>query len=728
MKHTKLILSLAVAFSILSTAPLAWSADTQPVAPIRPVTDTYFGTAVVDNYRYLENIKDPEVQSWMKGQANYTRTTLDSLPGRADLLKQIQGLMGQDLRRTHYVRRGNRLFYYLMEPGANLPKLAYRDGMDGQEHVLVDPAKLATDSAHHFALDWYSPSRDGRYLAYGVSEGGSEQSVLHILDISTGHLLDEQIDRTSDCIVSWRNDNQSFFYQRYPKPGPNTPPSETEYNAITHLHVLGQHTDGDGDEAVFGRGVSASVDVPEGQATYVLTSPDSSYAVAVANHNMDDAPSTFYVAKLDQIHGAQTLWHKIASPDDGVTAVRLHGDHLYFLSEKGASRFHLLSTPLAHPDVNHAQMIVPESSNVIDEFTLASDGIYVSERAGSGFVLQRTSYDGKETHAITLPYTGTVAGLTAEANQPGVMFNLQGWVRAPREIAYDPKTDAATDTGLIPPSKTESDAYEATETFAVSRDGTRIPVSIIAKKGIKHDGNNPTILYGYGSYGVSIDPFYIASWQAWLARGGILAIAHIRGGGEYGDAWHRAGQKLTKINSILDFDASAQYLIDQHYTQSKFLGANAESAGGIVMGGALTLNPGLFHVILDDVGMSDTLRSETEPNGPPNVPEFGSVSTEEGFHALYSMSAYAHVHDGTPYPAVLFMTGANDPRVAPWHMMKMAARVQAATSSGLPVLLRIDYDAGHGIGSSLSQYAAKRADQWSFALWQMGDPAFQPKP
>jgi len=284
----------------------------------------------------------------------------------------------------------------------------------------------------------------------------------------------------------------------------------------------------------------------------------------------------------------------------------------------------------------------------------------------------------------------------------------------------------ASDSGLIPPAKTESDDFEAREEFAVSYDGTRIPVSILLKKGLSPDGSHPALVIGYGSYGISYDPEYNRAWLAWLERGGVVAIVHIRGGGEYGDAWHRAGQKLWKINSVLDFDAGAQYLIDQHYTQSIYLAANSASAGGIVMGGAITLDPGLFRVVLDDVGISDTLRSETEPNGPPNVPEMGSTSSEEGFHALYSMSGYAHVHDGTPYPAVMFTTGANDPRVASWQMLKMAARVQAATSSGRPVLLRIDYDAGHGFGSSISQRANLLADEWAFALWQMGVPAYQP--
>ncbi|WP_413197113.1 prolyl oligopeptidase family serine peptidase [Pararobbsia alpina] len=727
MKQTKAVLAVALATTLLCAAQTTWSAEGPPVAPVRPVTDTYFGVKVVDNYRYMENLTDPGVQTWMKGQASYSRKVLDAIPGRAALAQRIQALSSSDDRRFEFARRGDRVFYEVLTSGANLPKLAYRDGLQGEEHILVDPAKLAKDSAHHFALDWFSPSWDGRYVAYGVSEGGSEKSVLHVVDLKTGSELAESIDRASDSIVSWRKDNQSFFYLRYPKTGPDTPPSQTEYNAVTLLHVLGQHTDGEGDEAVFGRGVSANLDVPEGQGTYVLLSPDSPYAIAVANRNMDESPNSFYVVPVDQIHGASTPWQKLADPEDGITDVQAHGDRLYIQSEKGASRFKVVATSAVHPDLAHANVIVPEGKNVIDTFSIASDALYVSERAGARFELHRVSFDGKTDTNVELPFDGAISHVTTDRQLPGALFGLQSWVKSPREIAFDPASGKAVDTGMNPPAKTESSDIESHEEFATSYDGTLVPVSIIAKKGIKRDGSHPTIVFGYGSYGLSMDAFYRPAWQAWIDQGGIVAVSHMRGGGEYGDAWHRAGQKLTKTNTILDFMASAQYLIDEHYTQSKLLAANSASAGGIVMGGAITLNPGLFRVVLDDVGMSDTLRAETEPNGPPNVPEFGSTSTEDGFHGLYAMSGYDHVHDATPYPAIMFTTGANDPRVAPWHMMKMAARVQAASDSGRPVLLRIDYDAGHGMGSSVSQRSNQLADEWAFALWQMGEPAFQPK-
>ncbi|HTI18299.1 MAG TPA: prolyl oligopeptidase family serine peptidase [Trinickia sp.] len=726
-KRTSKYLALTLALPTLVASSPSWSADAPPVAPVRPVTDTYFGTPVVDDYRYMENLKSPEVQQFMRAQANYTNKVLDGIPGRTALAQRIGQLISNDLQRNHFQRRGERLFYLLLDPSATVPMLAYRDGVNGTEHILVDPGKLSKDSAHHFALDWYAPSWDGRYVAYGVSEGGSEKSVLHVLDVKTGQTLEEHIDRTSNGVVSWRKDNQSFFYLRYPKAGPDTPPALSEYNAVTYLHTVGQRADGEGDEAVFGRGVSASLDVPEGQGTYVLVSPNSAYAVAVANRNMDDTPNTFYVARLDQIDGARTPWKKIASPEDGVVDVQMHGDQLYFLTEKGASHLRIMATPLAHPDVTNASVIVPEGANVIDSFATGSDAIYVAERAGASFKLARVSYAGKDSRTIDLPFAGTISDLSVDAHEPGAMLQLQNWVKSPREIAYDPKAGTATDTGLVPPAKTETSDFEVRDVFATSYDGTRVPVSIIAKKGIKLDGSHPTIVFGYASYGLSMDPQYRPAWNAWIERGGVYVVSHMRGGGEFGDAWHRAGQKLTKMNTILDFEASAQYMIDQHYTQSKFLAANSASAGGIVMGGALTVNPELFRVVLDDVGESDTLRMETEPNGPPNVPEFGSASTEPGFHGLFAMSAYDHIHDGTPYPAVMFTTGANDPRVAPWHMLKMTARVQAATSSANPVLLRVDYDAGHGMGSSRSQYAARLADEWSFALWQMGEPGFQPK-
>ncbi len=715
-----------IAISGLLLAAQALRAQDLPVAPVRPVTDTYFGTAVVDNYRYMENLDAPEVRGWMKAQAQATRARLDALPGRQALLDRIHALDNTDPARGGFVRRGQRWFYEAFEPGVQLPRLYWRDGLQGEEHLLVDPAALGAGSKTHYALDYFEPSWDGKLIAYGISAGGSEASVLHVMEVATGKVLAEGITRAADSVVAWRPDNRSFFYLRYPATGPDTPPALREYNARTCLHQVGLHTDGNGDAVVFGRGVEPGLEVPEGQGTYVLLAPDSGYALAVANRNMDRNPSTFYVAPLAQARDGHTPWRKIADVADGVTQVALHGDTLYFLSQKDAPRFRLLATPLARPDVAHARVVIPEGKGVLTSFAFAKDGLYARVRDGAVSHVLRVAGDGTHGHVVPMPFEGNVGPPVTDAREPGALMGIRGWLQSSRVMFYDPAKDSSTDTGLVPPSKLDVSAMEAKEVFATGDDGTQVPLSLIYRRGLVLDGSHPTLLVGYGSYGISLEPYFSATRLAWLERGGVVAIAHVRGGGEYGEGWHAAGQKQTKLNTVFDFIACAQYLVDQHYTTPARLAGNGGSAGGITVGGALTRRPDLFGVILDEVGMSDTLRFETEPNGPPNVPEFGSVKTEAGFHGLYAMGAYVHVRDGVRYPAVMFSTGANDPRVAPWQMAKMAARVQAATASGRPVLLRVDYDAGHGIGSSASQYEQMLADLWSFALWQMGDPAFQP--
>jgi prolyl oligopeptidase len=725
MRPTATLCLTAVFLASISTIACAQTAS-PPVAPVRPVTDVYFGTPVVDPYRYLENLKDPEVQGYMKAQAGYTRGVLDAIPGREALLARIHALANSDTRRGGFVQRGQRYFYLVSEPGAQQPKLVWRDGVGGEEHLLLDPSTLGAGTATHYALDYFQPSWDGKTIAYGLSAGGSEASVLQVTDVATGQVLPEKIEGAHDSVVTWRPDNRSFFYMKFAKPTPDTPANETEYNARTYLHVLGKGPDGESDPVVFGRGVSRLV-VPEGQGTYVVGNPKSSWFLAIANHNMDDNPSTIFASPLARTTGPTTAWKKVADVGDGISDVALRGDTLYFLSRKDASHFRILATSLAKPDVQHPRVIVPEGKGVVTGFGLAQDGLYYRVRDGAESQLIHTDFDGKGARPVPMPYAGNVFGPITDPDRPGALFSLQSWSRPALLYAYDPARDLTTDSGLQPPSTIDASQIESKEVLVTSYDGTQVPLSIVYRKGLVLDSSHPTILEGYGAYGIVSESYFGATRIAWIERGGVYAVAHIRGGGEYGEDWHRGGMMKTKLNTVFDFIACGQYLVDQKYTSSKKLAANGGSAGGITVGGAMTWRPDLFAVILDQVGMSDTLRSETEPNGPPNVSEFGSVKTEDGFHGLYAMGAYQHVRDGTPYPAVMFVTGANDPRVAPWHMTKMTARTQAATSSGKPVLLRIDYDAGHGIGSNRSQFEQELADLWSFALWQMGDPAFQPK-
>ena len=503
------VIALAAACAA-ATSLQAFSADQPPVAPIRPVTESYFGTEVVDNYRYLENLDDPEVQAWMKAQAGYTRATLDRLPGRAALLQRIHALNNTDLSRRGVIRRGERYFYRIVEPGAQQPKFYYRDGLKGEEHLLLDPATLGAGSNTHFALDFYTPSWDGHYVAYGISAGGSEDSVLHVLEVASGRVLDEAIDRSSNSIVSWRPDNRSFFYDRYAKLTPQLRATESLYNARTYLHTLGTRSSGDGDPVVFGRGVAAALEVPEGQVTFIELSPDSPYALAVANHNADINPSTLYVAPLQSVRGSGTPWHKVADVADGVTQFALHGEQLYFLSQHGAPRFRLLRTSLAHPDIARAEVIVPQGHGVISGFAIAGDALYVHERDGAVSRLLRVSFDGKDSRPVPLPFDGSIQGPITDVRQPGALFDIQGWVQPARLFTYDPGSGTTTDTGLIPPSSVDVSQLEAEEVFALSYDGTRVPLSILHRK-------------GPGSRRQPSDHSH-RLWRLWsVARSGLLA-------------------------------------------------------------------------------------------------------------------------------------------------------------------------------------------------------------
>jgi len=712
---------------LILAAPFAGAAPPPPpVAPVVPVTDDYFGTKVTDNYRYFEDLKDPKVQAWMKGQADYARAVLDSLPGRKALLERITVLDQSQVAVFDVQQRGQRYFYQKRLPEDQVPKLYYRDSLEGEEHLILDPASFGTTAAHA-ALDFYTPSWDGQLLVYGISLGGSEDSTLRVLEVAGKRTFQESIDRTSLSVVAWAPDNRGFFYLRFNEPTPGMKPSERLYNARTYRHVLGEHPRGDGDAVVFGRGVSASLEVPEGQATYVLVWPDCPYAVAVANQNLDQNPSTLYVVRLDRINGATTPWRKIADVSDQVTQFQGQGEYLYFLTSEGAPRFKLARLALANPDLTHASAVVSESASVLTGFRLAHDGAYLSARDGAVTRILRASTDGAQQHEVPTPFKGTATIASTDSRENGALLDLTGWVEPARLYHYDPSSNTTQLSTILPAPKLDITRLTSEEVLVTSYDGTRVPLSIVHQKNAVRDAARPTILLGYGAYGLSYDPYFSPIFLAWIERGGVIAVAHVRGGGEYGEDWHRGGEKLTKLNTVFDFNACAEYLIAKRYTAPRHLAGQGASAGGILIGGALTWRPDLYAVILDLVGVTDTLRFEVTANGPPNTGELGSVKTEQGFHGLYAMSAYAHVRDGTAYPAVLLHTGANDPRVDSWIIAKMAARLQAASSSGKPILLDVDYDAGHGIGSQREQTRKLWANQMAFSLWQFGDPDFQPK-
>ena len=733
VKHGPWKICLLLILTVLTTgqtmAQIQSAIEHPPVAPVRPVVDNYFGTKVTDPYRYMEHLDNAEVAAWTKAQNAYTRRILEHIPGRDELLARIQQLdksvpanVGEIVRLS-----GGRYFYLKMQSTEKVLKLYMRDSatgsqVGGAEKLLVDPQAL-NHNGFPSAINYFWPSDDGRYVAYGVSSGGSEKASLRIVDTRTGHDTGETIDRVEfGDIIGWLPGARSFIYNRLPKLPPHAPEQDKEARSRAYLHVVG--TSRDHDLAIFGYGVSPLVKVQPADISFVATYPGVPFAFGMVQHGALNE-LTIYEAPIDSLGKAP--WHKVCDVDDAVTGMTVRGDDLWLLTHKDASRFKVIHTHVSNPDLSQADVTVPPGTAVITNVAAAEDGLYVELRDGAVDRLLRIGDEaGSKPEPIALPFEGAIGLYPSDVRAPGIVFELVGWTRARRFYEYDPKTKTVVDTNLRPSAPFDTpEGIESEEVQVRAQDGTLVPLSIIHRRGLLLDGSNPVLLNGYGAYGSTLDADFEPANLAWLERGGVLAFAHVRGGGEYGDDWHKAGQKLTKANTWHDFIACAEYLVEKKFTSPSHLAGEGESAGGILIGRAITERPDLFGAALIEVGFTDALRGELEEDGPSDIPEWGSVRDPEGFKGLYEMSPYAHIKEGTQYPAVMLVAGRNDPRVAPWESAKMTARLQAATTSSKPVLLRLDYQAGHGIGSTKAQVEHELADEWSFLLWQLGVARFQ---
>jgi prolyl oligopeptidase len=697
-----------------------------PVAPVRTITDEYFGTKVSDPYRYMEKLDDPEVAGWFKKQDEHTRSVLAAIPGRAALLGKIREYDAAGPARVRDIQRfGNDRLYYLKRlPDDDVAKLYLRTGLNGTEKLLVDPANHAGSGGEKFTLTYFNPSYDGRYVAYGISPTGSEDAVIHILDTATGRETGETIDRSWYGGISWLEDGKSFFHIRFQKLEPGMDPAERRLKSRVYLHRVG--TDPETDVAVFGYEVVDDIKLDPADSASVAVLPGETIAYAFVVHGFSN-DLTAYVAPLTSVGKPGAKWTKVIDPSDNVTDVSLHHGDLFLTTHKDAPRSKVVKISLARPDIANAPVIVPAGDAVVQNTIAMADALYVQELDGGIGKLFRVSYAGGAAKPLELPFDGSVNVIGADPRLEGIFFGLAGWTRAPKILAYEAKSRRVSDTKLQPRgSHDEPDDIESLEVKAPGYDGTNVPLSIVYKKGIPLDGSHPTLLSGYGAYAINMDPFFDPRTLAWLERGGVLAVAHVRGGGEYGEEWHQAGMLKNKPNTWRDFIACAEFLLQKKYTSPTKLAGEAGSAGGILIGRAFTERPDLFAAILDDVGLSDMIRDMFSPDGPLNVPEYGGLKDREGFQNLLEISAYYHVKDDVEYPAVLLTTGIRDPRVVPWEPGKMAARLQAATRSKRPILLRVDYQGGHGtIGGTRVQAEELLGDQYSFLLWQFGEAGFQ---
>lgn len=704
---SKLWIAAIAALTVSAVAqPPATSAP--PPAPVRPVVDAYHGVQVADPYRWLERWDDSEVKAWTEAQNTYTHAQLDALPFMAALRARVQAL-GADTR-PHWADikyRNGLLFAIKQQPPREQPMIVVMRSADdlASERIVVDPAAL--DRSGNTAIDFYVPSADGSRVAVSLSVGGSERGDVHVFDVATGRQLPDIVPRvnggTAGGSVAWNADGSGFFYTRYPRPGERADPDLDFYQQL-YFHKIGGTSDTDAYEI--------GKDFPKIAESVVTASGDGRFLLATVK-NGDGGEQAHYV------RAPAGGWIRLAGyTDEVISGVWGRDGTLYLLSRKGAPRGRILRIPRSNsPTLADAKVVIPQSDAVIEGLAVTATRIYSKEIVGGPSQVRVFDLNGRLQQKLAVEPISTVSEIVA-LDGDDVLFGAESYVTP---AAYYQVSGAGVPrkTALAESSPVSFADVDVSRVEATSKDGTRVPLTVVRRTGVAVDGRNPTLLYGYGGYSISVTPTFSATRRIWLEQGGIYVVANIRGGGEFGEDWHRAGNLTKKQKVFDDFAAAARYLIDQKYTSPASLAILGGSNGGLLMGATLTQHPELFRAVVSHVGIYDMLRCELYPNGAFNVTEFGTVTDREQFRALYAYSPLHHVVDGTNYPAVMMFSGTNDPRVNPADSRKFTARLQAATASTRPILLRIS-GSGHGFGTSLSEALAQTADQYAFLFWQLG--------
>ena len=721
-----LVLALCLAPGAALAAAFAGVEVPPPPAP-RPVVDTFWDTQVEDPYRFLEDTADPGVQKLMKAQADATAAILARLPGRDKLLARLREIDADVPAVVTAVRRDERggLFYLKREAKDNQAKLYRRQGYDGAEKLVADPEVDAKATGKPHAIGGYSHSHDGKLVAYQISSGGTEIGVTRVIDVETGKEVTPTIDRVRGAGISWLPDGSGFFYMRLPEGWERRARAERYMDVRTWFRKL---SDPGADKAVFGPGMFPEVPIERSASGYVSVVHGYPLVAAFVSHGVDRNGS-LYFADLEGVLAGTPRWRKVYDQSAQVQDVAEGGGYLYVKSSMEAPRFKVMRTKMPAADLASAELVVAAGDDVITDIASTREALYITRRVGAAERLSRLDYDaGAKPRDLELPVEGSVGISSATTRLEGVIFTAGGWTRAARHYALGAKDERPVALALVPPGRFDAPAdMMAREVKVKSHDGVEVPVSIISRRDVKLDGSNPAMLYGYGAYGIVEEPALNPRNLAWLEQGGVIAMAHVRGGGIYGDGWRRAAWKASKPNTWKDGIAVAEWLIANGYTSRGKLAIYGGSAGAIFVGRAVTERPDLFSAAVIAVGTTDSLRAEFRANGAGNIPEYGTVKREEEFRGLLAMSTYNNVKAATAYPAVMFEHGVNDTRVDVWMTLKTGSRFAAATTSGKPVLMRLEYDGGHGVGATRDQVQARTADRWAFLLWQAGAPDFQPK-
>ncbi|MGD9689858.1 MAG: prolyl oligopeptidase family protein [Phycisphaerales bacterium] len=726
-------LSIALALVLVVVTGPAAAANKPPETPQKQVTNTYHGVEVVDEYQWLENWDDPAVKAWSEAQNAHAREHLDALPGVEALRTRITRLLsGGSVEFAHLVVAGadasRQIFAIKHEPAKQQPMLVVLASPDqpAQARTLVDPNQI--DPSGGTTIDWYVPSPDGTLVAVSMSEGGSESGTVHVFNVATGARTGDVIPRahggTAGGSLAWTADGRGFYYTRYPRAG-ERPEGELDFHVQVYYHALGTPEKADRYEVgkEFPRIAEIMLEEVEGGG-FTLASVQNGDGGEFMHFLRQETRGT-------DGSNAPGKWTQLTRYEDLIVHMVFgHDGFVYAVSNKDALRGKVMRMSLKSLGVTGPEWVevVPQDPKLAIEtdffdskgLKVIGDTLVVLYQAGGPNELRvfdtRSGFPfAPAPQQPVLPPICTVNEVVALGTD--MLVSAETYLTP--AAWYVVRGSDLKKTALFQTSPADYSDCEVVREFATSKDGTQVPVHIIRRKGTLLNGNNPTLVYGYGGYGVNITPTFSPRRRAFIEQGGVYVIANIRGGGEYGEEWHRQGNLTQKQNVFDDFHAAANHVIARGYTKKSRLCIMGGSNGGLLMGATLTQHPDLCACVVSVVGIYDMLRVELSPNGAFNITEFGTVKDKAQFAALYAYSPLHHVRDGVRYPAVLMLTGANDPRVDPMQSRKMIARLQAADPEGL-FLLRTSANAGHGIGSSLAQQIEENVDVYGFIMARLG--------
>ncbi|HXW90651.1 MAG TPA: prolyl oligopeptidase family serine peptidase, partial [Terriglobales bacterium] len=682
-----------------STAP--------PKAKQEVVEEIIHGHRILDPYRWLEDAGNPETEAYVRQELAYTRSVLDPLPGRQQIQQRVTQLATIGTLTAPQVA-GKFYFYTRREGTQNQPVLLVREGLHGKDRTLVDVNQMAVDGT--VALDWWFPSDDGKYVTYGTSASGSEESVLHVIESDTGKILPDTIERTRFASIAWKKDNSGFYYTRHPKKG-DVPAGEEVYHVKVFYHAIG--SDPAQDPLIFGEGRNPQ-DIPQ----VALADDDDRWLLIVVFEGW--AKSELYLqdlragtAPVEVTHGKPFLY-----------SAEVFRGELYITTNEDAPRFHTFSVDAKNPKREAWKEIIAQSDVVLKGVSIFGGKLLAQYEKNASSQLKLFDLNGQELAEIPLPTIGTVNSLGGRWDRSEAFFDFVSFTVPPSVYRMELASRSCELWDKVDAPGIDPSAYEVKQLWFPSKDGTKIPMFVFHRKGLALNGKNPTLLTGYGGFNLSQTPDFRGSRFQWLEHGGVFAVANLRGGAEFGEEWHRAGMLDKKQNVFDDFIAAAEYLIGEKYTDKERLAIQGGSNGGLLMGAALTQRPDLFRAVVCQVPLLDMLRYQHFQIAKLWIPEYGSAEDAQQFEWLYAYSPYHHVTPGVEYPAILFITAESDTRVDPMHAKKMVALMQAQAANGQsrarPILLRIEAKAGHGAGKPITKQIEELTDIYSFLFWQLG--------